>query len=290
MLWNIFRALPDYCAFYEPCHDNLIAHICNTKPKERHVEVTSYWDEYLPVLEELKSLHSHEFGVNRLLLEFDDRYDDLERYIRFLIRNSGGKTPVLQFNRMDFRLPWLKARFPEDKIIHLHRDPRDSWLSMVKHLPPEEWDNPYHSDIYDLFIWSVSLAGEFPFIADEKITNSYQRYYYIWRLSKIMGCKYSDCSLDFQKDFQDDPERAIQKITEIDSRFGKHIDEVLSRIGKRPSNTWTDHRTADWFEEKESRCEEVLKDLGLLDNFGTYTLRMIKERYQEGFRESIHMV
>ena len=27
LLWHTFNALDDYCAYYEPCHDNLLAHL-----------------------------------------------------------------------------------------------------------------------------------------------------------------------------------------------------------------------------------------------------------------------
>jgi len=285
MLWNIFRTTPGYRAFYEPCHDNLIAHIHNTKPKDRHIGVDSYWDEYYPLLSQLERFHSPTFGVTRLLLESNERYDELERYLKFLIRSSGNNTPVLKFNRMDFRLPWLKRYFPEAKIIHLYRDPRDSWLSMVKHLPQDEWDDPNHSDMYDLLIWSISLAPVFPFLFGEEITNSYQRHYYIWRLSKIMGQKFADCSLDFQRDFQDNPRLGLQKLATIDNKLNDYFHDALSKIARIEPGRWREYRSSIWFEEIEARCDYILQSLGLMDYFGSYPLSVIRKRFQKNWEK-----
>jgi hypothetical protein len=36
LLWNMFRRLRGYRAYYEPCHPNLLAHIQFTKPMASH--------------------------------------------------------------------------------------------------------------------------------------------------------------------------------------------------------------------------------------------------------------
>jgi hypothetical protein len=38
---------------------------------------------------------------------------------------------VLQFNRIDFRLPWFRHHFPAATILHLARHPRDQWCSCL---------------------------------------------------------------------------------------------------------------------------------------------------------------
>ena len=37
---------------------------------------------------------------------------------------------MLQFNRADLRVAWLRQQFPQAKLIHLYRHPRDQWLSV----------------------------------------------------------------------------------------------------------------------------------------------------------------
>jgi len=53
-----------------------------------------------------------------------------------LIDHAPGRA-VLQFNDVDLRLPWLRARFPEADILHVYRHPRDQWCST---LPRGEFD------------------------------------------------------------------------------------------------------------------------------------------------------
>ena len=43
--------------------------------------------------------------------------------------------PVLQFNRIDFRLGWFRRHFPNATILHLYRHPRDQWCSSLVDLP-----------------------------------------------------------------------------------------------------------------------------------------------------------
>ena len=61
----------------------------------------------------------------------DERSHDqrLFHYIDQLIRRAAGR-PVLQFNRVDLRLPWLRAHFSDATIVHLYRHPREQWMSM----------------------------------------------------------------------------------------------------------------------------------------------------------------
>jgi hypothetical protein len=185
LLWNLFRSIPECKAFYEPCHDLLLTHIeCNTPPQSNHVGVSSYWDEYRPMIDDLRNLHNIGFGFKSLYLEAEDHFEAFEGYIRFLLETCHTLHPVLQFNRVDFRLPWLRKKFPDAAIIHLYRNPRDQWYSMVHSLPQEAWFDPGVNTDYDLLVWSCSLAPVFPFLFGEHVKTSYHRHYLIWKLSK----------------------------------------------------------------------------------------------------------
>ena len=117
MLWNLFNQLPQYCAWYEPLHTNLIKHITHVKPKKDHLGIDDYWHNYRS-LNELSQYHKAEFGYDRLLLEKHEKHAKLTQYIEYIISQSKQKIPVLQFNRMDLRLGWLRNKFPNVRIIH----------------------------------------------------------------------------------------------------------------------------------------------------------------------------
>ena len=105
LLWNLLRQLDEVVAYYEPLHPKLLHYLrCPPKPQPRHFHVASYFDEY-GALADVGRYHSPELGVTRLHLEAHDDWPELERYVRFLVGSvSPERTPVLKFNRIDFRL------------------------------------------------------------------------------------------------------------------------------------------------------------------------------------------
>ena len=109
LLWNIFDHATGYRAYYEPCHDNLLAHIRYTPPMASHRGVENYWGAYQDRMDDVERLHRPQFGLHRLRLEAGEEWNDLQAYLSFLIDGAAPETAVLQFNRLDFRLPWLRA-------------------------------------------------------------------------------------------------------------------------------------------------------------------------------------
>jgi hypothetical protein len=285
LLWQLFRQLEDVVAFYEPLNDALLYHIeAGSPPQQSHVGATSYWDEYLPVLPELRKYHRIEFGLWRLFLEKNDEYPELENLIRFLINSCGSRRPVLQFNRVDFRLPWLKAHFPMAKIIHLFRNPRDQWFSVVRDLPPEKWADSDINTNYDVQLWSSSLARHFPFLAGP-IRTSYERHYFMWLLSKIMGERCADVSIDFDSEIQECPEKAIAKLGKIVNISEDFSSQLISTIVPVKREGWKSFMPPKWFAEIEYRCENLLNRLGLLDGFGLKPLSAIIENRSQYWAE-----
>lgn len=280
LLWNIFRNIPECNSFYEPCHDLLLTHVeCNTAPQSSHVGVTSYWDEYLPILSELKQYHSIDFGYKNLFLEPQDQYDSLEKYIRFLIECCEDIRPVLQFNRVDFRLPWLRKKFPEAVIIHLYRNPREQWYSMVRSLPRDLWLSPQINTDYELMTWSCALAPVFPFLHGAHIKTSYHRHYLLWKLSKNIGLKLSDMSIDFDNDLLVSPEMTISKLADAASM--KIDTNSLSKLVVSPSKGgWLDVNEEEWFKSVETECDEIIFSLGL-DKLGEENIETIRNKNSE---------
>ena len=277
MLWNLFRHVSGLKCYYEPCHDNLVAHVMGDTPvQENHRGVTSYWDEYRPLMDDLPAVHKNEFGVCGLFLEASDRRPELENYLRFLIDRSRPSRPVLQFNRVDFRLPWLKARFPEARIVHLFRDPRDQWRSMTRNLPDDRAGNPDENTDYDLVVWAVSLSRTFPFLVGPHIRHSYERHYLLWRLSYLMGARCADVSLSYDQDFCKDPARGVVRLIDavgLPSAAARQLEGVVE-APSRSSRALSLSSSA--CARMETACDELLERLGLIGRLGVAPLEEIR--------------
>ena len=214
MLWNLFNQLPDYCAWYEPLHPNLLTHIKYVKPKEDHIGIDDYWRNYA-ALPDLAQHHQSAFGQNTLFMEKYVKWTELEDYINYLIANSQGKIPVLQFNRMDLRLGWLKNTFPNATIIHIKRQPYPLWLSCRKHLPTMACKvNESHPDAYDLMQWSADLSLTFPMLQAKKNRHSYYRHYFIWKLAQLIADGSADVFLRLEEDFHHSSQ-GLEKLAQL---------------------------------------------------------------------------
>ncbi|WP_041350704.1 sulfotransferase [Nitrosococcus watsonii] len=279
LLWHIFDQAKGYHAYYEPCHDNLLAHIRYTLPMDSHRGVQSYWASYQNQLPLIENRHQPEFGLSRLLLEAHESWDELKFYLQSLLQSAAPAIPVLQFNRIDFRLPWIRTHFPTARIVHLYRDSRDSYFSMTRHLAPEAADNPGQGHVYDLLEWSVALAEYFPFLADPGIQSLYERHYYFWKLSYLMGRRCSDLSLSYDADFRDNPALGLEKLSQAGYLDSRQIDDLGPLIQPQSSGQWAERYAESWFQTIEKRCEQMLDELGLNAYFGRLPLAEIKKQH-----------
>jgi hypothetical protein len=276
LLWNIFHQIPEANTYYEPCHEKLPEMIrADTPPQATHFNVDTYFREYPPV-DEMAQHHTQALGVYRLFLEAADTYSDLDAWIRYLLdyAYSLDKKPVFQFNRIDFRLPWIKTNFPEAKLIHLYRSPRDQWLSSIADYPgPIEED--LDADPYLITTWARDLCNRFPFLAADFIRHPYQRHYYLWKLSYLAGSRLADFSLSYE-DLLSNPRDMVSRLLELaEFQVESNLDRCLKIIVQRPTAKWPQYNTEEWFADLENECEAVLDDLGLNQLFGTKPLAAI---------------
>ncbi len=268
MLWNIFRQIPEVVAYYEPLHEKLSQWIISrVPPQSGHYKVDTYFREYPPV-EELHKHHSAEFGVCRLHLEAKEAYPQLKQYIQYLIDSAGtNRIPVFQFNRLDFRLPWVKANFPGISIIHLHRSPRDQWCSSIAEYPRGVEDD-LNADPYLITTWTRDLCQQFPFLASPFIRHAYQRHYYLWKLSYLAGRHLANVSVSYEE-ILESPERTISTLLQVAGlNAWENLERCLAVIVQKPLYTWKQYRSEEWFTELEQECETILTDLGLNQHFG----------------------
>ncbi len=277
LLWNLFRQIPGCTSYYEPFNERRWfdpAHRgTHTDQTHRHAE--AYWLEYdgMTVLGD----YYREEWIDRNLY-MDERFWDplMKRYIEILIERAPGR-PVLQFNRVDFRLPWFRWYFPHATILHLYRHPRDQWCSTLRNLeafPKEKGFAEYapHDHFY-LRNWTRDLRYHFPFLEEQHLTHPYELFYLIWRLSYLFGRKFAHTSLAYEELVQNPEERIAALLNLIDLR-DYDLNRLTALIVRPEGARWRRYAEESWFQERESHCENLLAEY-----FGILTDRTTNESH-----------
>ena len=125
----------------------------------------------------------------------------MREYVAQLVRLAAGRA-ALKFNRIDFRLPWVRRHFPDARIVHVYRHPRNQWCSMLGDLsrfpagaPADQF--PPHDRFY-LLPWVQDLKYHFPFLEEPNL-EPYRQSYYLWKLSYLFGVDLADYSIPFER-------------------------------------------------------------------------------------------
>ena len=261
LLWNIFRNIEGVHCYYEPLNEG----IC-FDPEERvqrvdptHKGVKDYWSEYNH-LRNVEHLFSQKWSHTHLLMDQTSYDRNMKLYIQELIQQAKGRA-ILQFNRADFRLPWLKANFRGIPIVHLYRHPRDLWLSVSSKsatVPTTLTNHDFTQ--YNLFYtmeWARDLSRAFPFLNPGFKLHPYYYHYLIWKLSYLYGHTYSDISISYE-DLTSQPEQVLHNLFEsihIDLEQIKNACKLVSPVGY---GKWTQYADDKWFMDIEQECEEIL--------------------------------
>lgn len=262
-LWNILRQGPSVFGICEPLHDNLPEYLAQEVSVDpSHHGVTDYFRELRPHRAAILSRHRVEFGATRLALAAGEEHHELKAYLDFLLQLAGKNTPVLKFVRMDFRLPWLRRNYPDAVIIHIHRQPREQWLSMTAH-HPVAIATARGLGVFQLNAFAASLLFSVPEIMSPGITSSYERAYYLSRISRAVGEKYADLTIDFDREFLVRDEKMFARLadcTGIPVRR-KTLDALLDQKISARANLRDDQGALT---EIEQKCDDVLERRGLL--------------------------
>jgi hypothetical protein len=210
-----------------------------------------------------------------MLLEKHEKHPKLEQYIEYIIAQSGQKIPVLQFNRMDLRLGWLRNKFPNAIIININRSAFPLWISSRKHLQNEKDKNDEgHPDAYDLMQWSADLAQHFPMLLSKDNRSSYYRHYFIWKLSGLISDANADIHLSLEEDFLNSDNGVSFLATKLnwDSRAVSQIKKFIHK----PQSQKHDIQIPNNLKDIETSINKTFKHAGLDKSYPSCPLLTLK--------------
>lgn len=263
LLWRCFRELEDVNAYYEPLNPRkwFDKSTRGSRVDTTHRNVDDYWREY-DSLGDAVVPWSDRWTHSDLYMPTTAPGLELRNYIDLLINNAPGKC-VLQFNRVDFRLHWLRTRFPSATVIHLYRNPRDQWLSTFLKHPPVSKTAVVRDflacDEFYLLEWVRDLRRWFPLFSEVENLHPYELSYLVWSMSQEFGNRFSDLSVSYEA-LVSTPRETLQQVEEVTQCAGLTQTSVIPGIDSKSVGRWPTYAKDDWFRDKEKPMDELLRD------------------------------
>ena len=263
LFWNIFRHVPGCTSFYEPLNERrwFDPSARGGRVDQTHLGVSDYWREY-DGLAHLGEWYDERWIRRQLYMDETSWEPALRSYIQALI-DAAPQTAVLQFNRVDFRLPWLRRNFPTARLIHVFRHPRDQWCSSlvdVKRFARTGTIEEFAAhDHFYLLTWATDLSYVFPVLDPRRAEHPYDLFYLIWRLSYIFGRTHCDASFCFET-ICDTPEKELQRLMQA-SGIEDYDIAALKALVVPQKPRWQEYADQGWFAAREARCESLLAQM-----------------------------
>ncbi len=259
-LWQLFNALPGFAAFYEPLNERHGDDRPWRASDPTHRGAGDYRAHYARV-GDLRALHRMDWTYRNLYLDTGDRDAALEAYIGALCAVTELR-PVLQFNRVDFRLRWLRQHFPGARLLHLYRSPREQWLSMIGKTPVNAQTSVAEFAAHDHFYllpWARDLARVYPFLLPSRHQSPYALHYLIWRLSFAHGQHYADYSFSFEQLVADVASVMQDALAACGQRVTPTALAALAAFNDPPAlERWPGFAPDAWFAAIEADCDRQL--------------------------------
>ena len=258
LLWNLFRHVPGVTSYYEPFNERrwFDPAARGDQVDQSHLGVTDYWVEY-DGLAELGRFFDPQWKFRHLYMSPAAWNLPMQRYIETMMARARGRA-VLQFNEVDFRLGWLRARFPTVPILHVYRHPRDQWCSTLlgaaRSVAQCRLREFAPLDGFYLMSWARDLRHTFPFLTLAEDAFAYELFYQIWLLSYRLGRLHASASLAFE-DLVADPATGIRGLMAAAGMPQVPIEPLVPLVKPVPVGKWRECASAEWFEAIESRVD-----------------------------------
>lgn len=273
-LYSLFSSLINTVAFYEPLNYHLVDWLEKDDLEHQKTQVwlshnlkDGYFYEYKYLEREtLTTYFRPEFGIDRMVLSATEQHPELKDYLNFLLSTYPQRLKVLQFNRIDFRLAWIKANFPKALIVNLRRNPRDIYASFVGlYLRSDNSSQTNLNDGVEKVLDFIGLNEELSALSEVSVPqfsvyelNSYEKIYLLNQLSHLWADRFADLVIHYEALIQDPAGELSRIVTQIPN-FELKFSEDMPKPKKDRINVWQEYHSELWFQECEAQCNRLLE-------------------------------